>query len=236
MGRATVEALHDRGANVIVLGRSAPQDQFLAERGIPFRQVDVTDFTAAELAVNAAADELGGLDIAVNTPGLGIAQRTVSKNGPHSLDDFRSLVDVNLVAVFNLNRLQAWRMAQHDPDSDGERGVIINTGSIASDAGQIGQVAYAASKAGLAGLTLTMSRDLGSLGIRVLSIAPSAFRSGQAVDLPQEMEQQLSKDAPFPKRFGRPHEYAQLAVALIENSMMNGCNLRLDGGLRLAPT
>jgi NAD(P)-dependent dehydrogenase (short-subunit alcohol dehydrogenase family) len=160
--------------------------------------------------------------------------RTLTRQGPHALDAFRQVVDLNLVATFNLNRLQAHHMSTNEPE-DGERGVIIDTASIAAFEGQIGQVAYTASKAGIAGMTLTMARDLGSLGIRVMAIAPSLFSTGITQGIPDEYATALTKDAAFPKRMGRPEEYGRLAVAIVENPMLNGSTIRLDAGQRFAP-
>ena len=178
---------------------------------------------------------LGGLHIAVNTAGGGAARRTLTKEGPHPLDVFRRVIELNLIGTFNLNRLQAQHMSANEPDEDGERGVIIDTSSIAAFEGQIGQVAYTAAKAGIAGMTLTMARDLGSLGIRVVSIAPSLFNTGLTAGIPDEFAQTLTKDAAFPKRMGRPDEYARLVVAIVDNPMLNGSCIRLDGGQRFAP-
>ena len=156
------------------------------------------------------------------------------KSGPHSLDSFRCSVDLNLIGTFNVSRLAAWHMSTNEPE-DEERGVIINTSSIAAFEGQIGQVAYTASKAAIAGMCLTMARDLGSLGIRVLAIAPSLFATGLTEGIPDEFATQLTKDAAFPRRLGRPEEYAKLAIAIVENQMLNGQCLRLDAGQRFAP-
>jgi NAD(P)-dependent dehydrogenase (short-subunit alcohol dehydrogenase family) len=193
------------------------------------------DTDGTEKALADAVGYFGGLHIAVNTAGGGIAKRTLSKAGPHPLDEFRRVVDLNLIGTFNLSRLQAHHMSQGEPNEGGERGVIINTASIAAFEGQIGQVAYTAAKAGVAGMCLTMARDLGSLGIRVCAIAPSLFATGLTALVPEEMEAALTKDAAFPKRMGRPHEYAGLARAIIENPMLNGQCIRLDGGQRFAP-
>ena len=192
------------------------------------------DTDGVETAITDAVGALGGLHIAVNTAGGGTAKRTLGKDGPHPLEDFRNVIDLNLIATFNLNRLQAWAMSQNEPDDD-ERGVMVNTASIAAFEGQIGQVAYSAAKAGIAGMMLTMARDLGSLGIRVMAIAPSLFSTGITVGIPPDFEQQLTKDAAFPKRMGRPDEYARLAVAIVENPMLNGGTIRLDGGQHFAP-
>jgi NAD(P)-dependent dehydrogenase (short-subunit alcohol dehydrogenase family) len=237
MARATAELVAQRGATVAILDlpTSAGAEVAKAMGGdTTFHPCDVTDFEGTEQALAAAVDALGGLHIAVNTAGGGIAKRTISKDGPHPLDDFRRVIDLNLVATFNLNRLQAWHMHENEPE-DGERGVIINTASIAAFEGQIGQVAYTAAKAGIAGMALTMARDLGSMGIRVNAIAPSLFATGLAAGIPPEGEQRLTKDAAFPKRMGRPEEYARLALAIIETPMLNGGTLRLDGGTRFAP-
>jgi NAD(P)-dependent dehydrogenase (short-subunit alcohol dehydrogenase family) len=235
MARATAEMLHQRGASVAILDlpTSAGADVASGLDGT-FHPVDVTDEEAVEQALVAAVDALGGLHIAVNTAGGGAAKRTLSKDGPHPLAEFRRVVELNLVATFNLNRLQASHMSTNDPE-DGERGVIIDTASIAAFEGQIGQVAYAAAKAGIAGMTFTMARDLGSLGIRVVSIAPSLFSTGITAGIPDEFAEALTKDAAFPKRMGRPEEYGRLALAIVENPMLNGSTIRLDAGQRFAP-
>ena len=185
--------------------------------------------------IQEVVDALGGLDAAINTAGGGAAERTVGRDGPHSLDVFRQVVDLNVIGTFNLNRLQAWHMSTNEPNDDEERGVIINTASIAAFEGQIGQVAYSASKAAIAGMSLTMARDLGSLGIRVNAIAPSLFETGITSSIPDDYKDVLVKDAAFPKRMGRPDEYGRLAVSIIENPMLNGGTIRLDAGQRFAP-
>ena len=236
MGRATAELLRERGASVAILDlpTSAGAEVAAGVRG-SFHPCDVTDENNVEQAIDAAVAALGGaVHIAVNTAGGGIARRTLSKQGPHPLDEFRRVVEFNLVSTFNLNRLQASAMSQNEPVDD-ERGVIIDTASIAAFEGQIGQVAYAAAKAGIAGMMLTMARDLGSLGIRVVAIAPSLFSTGLTAGIPSEMAEQLTRDAAFPKRMGRPDEYARLALAIAENPMLNGGTIRLDGGQRFSP-
>ncbi|MFO1536244.1 MAG: SDR family NAD(P)-dependent oxidoreductase, partial [Actinomycetota bacterium] len=208
MARATAELLAARGARVAVLDRPGTAGaEVAAALGGTFHPLDVLDADATEAAIEAAAEALGGIHIAVNTPGGGVARRTVGKDGPHPLDEFRGVIELNLVATFNLNRLQAWVMSRNEPDEDGERGVIVNTASIAAFEGQIGQVAYTAAKAGIAGMALVMARDLGGLGIRVNAIAPSLFATGLVQGIPPEMEAQLTKDAAFPRRMGRPDEY-----------------------------
>jgi NAD(P)-dependent dehydrogenase (short-subunit alcohol dehydrogenase family) len=235
MARAAAEQLHAKGAKVAVLDlpTSAGKEVAAGLDGT-FHPVDVTDFEGAELVLAEAVEALGGLHIAVNTAGGGGAARTLGKDGPHPLDAFRRTIDLNLVATFNLNRLQAQHMAENEPE-DGERGVIIDTASIAAFEGQIGQVAYTAAKAGIAGMMLTMARDLGSLGIRAVAIAPSLFSTGITEGIPDEWAEVLTKDAAFPKRMGRPEEYGRLAVAIVETPMLNGSCIRLDAGQRFAP-
>jgi NAD(P)-dependent dehydrogenase (short-subunit alcohol dehydrogenase family) len=235
MAKASAEQLTERGAKVAILDLpTSAGDDVAKSLGGSFFAVDVTDAAGVEAALSDAVATLGGLHIAVNTAGGGIAQRTLTKNGPHPLDDFRRVIELNLIATFNLNRLQADHMSRNEPE-DGERGVIIDTASIAAFEGQIGQVAYTAAKAGIAGMTLTMARELGSLGIRVVSIAPSLFSTGITEGIPDEMAAALTRDAAFPKRMGRPEEYGRLAVAIVENPMLNGSTIRLDAGQRFAP-
>jgi len=238
MGRATAELLAERGAHVAVLDRENSDGKNVAQGlGGEFYPVDVTDFAGTEQTLQAAVDKLGGLHVVVTTAGGGIAMRTLTKTGPHDLDAFRSVVDLNLIATFNISRLAAAHMAKNEPEDPetGERGVIINTASIAAFEGQIGQVAYTAAKAAIAGMCLTMARDLGSVGIRVLAIAPSLFLTGITAMVPDEMAAALVRDAAFPKRMGRPIEYAKLAAAIVDNPMLNGQCIRLDAGQRFAP-
>lgn len=235
MGRATAELLAARGASVAIFDRegSDGKDVATAINGT-FYPVDVTDFAGTEETLQTAVDALGGLHVVVTTAGGGIAKRTMSKSGPHDLESFQSVIDLNLIATFNISRLAASHMSKNEPE-DEERGVIVNTASIAAFEGQIGQVAYTAAKAGIAGMCLTMARDLGSLGIRVLAIAPSLFATGLTKGIPDEYATALTKDAAFPKRLGRPEEYAKLVAAIVDNPMLNGQCLRLDAGQRFAP-
>ena len=235
MARATAERLAGHGARVAIMDLpTSAGDTVAKELGGSFHACDVTDAAETEAALAAAVSELGALHIAVNTAGGGIAKRTLTKEGPHPLEDFRRVIELNLIATFNLNRLQADYMSRNEPEDD-ERGVIVNTASIAAFEGQIGQVAYTAAKAGIAGMSLTMARDLGSLGIRVMAIAPSLFSTGITAGIPAEFESALTKDAAFPKRMGRPDEYARLALAIVENPMLNGGTIRLDAGQHFAP-
>ncbi|HKV22038.1 MAG TPA: SDR family NAD(P)-dependent oxidoreductase [Mycobacterium sp.] len=237
-GKATAELLAGRGASVAVLDRPQSKGKEVADAiGGSFFEVDVTDFEGTEKVLQQAIDALGALHIIVTTAGGGTAEKTVGKNGPHSLDSFRKCIDLNLIATFNISRLAGWQMNNQDPvdDEQEERGVIINTASIAAFEGQIGQVAYTASKAAIAGMSLTMARDMGNRGIRALAIAPSLFATGLTEGIPEEFVELLTKDAAFPKRLGRPEEYAKLVAAIVENPMLNGQCLRLDAGQRFAP-
>jgi NAD(P)-dependent dehydrogenase (short-subunit alcohol dehydrogenase family) len=237
-GRATAESLVARGAQVAILDRAQSDGKDVASAiGATFHEMDITDFAGTETVLQTAIDELGGLHVIVTTAGGGLAERTVKKDGPHDLDSFRATIDLNLIGTFNISRLAAWQMSKQEPVDDDaeERGVIINTASIAAFEGQIGQLAYTASKAAIAGMCLTMARDLGSLGIRVLAIAPSLFATGLTKGIPDEFAAALTKDAAFPKRLGKPEEYAKLALAIVDNPMLNGQCLRLDAGQRFAP-
>jgi NAD(P)-dependent dehydrogenase (short-subunit alcohol dehydrogenase family) len=235
MARASAELLHAKGASIAIFDLPTSAGADVAKGfGGTFHPVDVTDENDVEQALAGAAEALGGMHIAVNTAGGGTATRTLGRNGPHPLAEFRRVVELNLIATFNLNRLQAMHMSGNEPE-DGERGVIIDTASIAAFEGQIGQVAYSAAKAGIAGMMLTMARDLGSLGIRSVAIAPSLFSTGITKGIPDEFADALTKDAAFPKRMGRPEEYARLVVAIVETPMLNGSTIRLDGGQHFAP-
>ncbi|MDN3357611.1 SDR family NAD(P)-dependent oxidoreductase [Actinomadura sp. DC4] len=238
MGRASAELLAGQGATVAVLdlpsGKGAEVVGGLGGSAT-FHPCDVTDEKGTEAALDAVLEAHGALHVAVNTAGGGVSKRTIGRSGPLPLADFRAIVELNLIGTFNLNRLQAWYMSRNDPDGQGERGVIVNTSSIAAFEGQIGQVAYTAAKAGIAGMSLTMARDLGGLGIRVMAIAPSLFATGLLEGAPEELITELTKDAAFPRRAGLPHEYAWLVEAIVKNPMLNGQTIRLDGGQRFAP-
>lgn len=236
MARATAARVAAGGGKVAILDRDGSAGaEVAAELGGSWHPCNVLDYEGIEVVIQEAVDALGGLDAVVTTAGGGKAGRTVGRSGPYPLDDFRAVIDLNLIGTFNVSRLAAWHMSKNEPNQDGERGVIINTASIAAFEGQIGQVAYTASKAAVAGMTLTMARDLGSLGIRVNTIAPSLFATGLTAGVSEERAENLVKDAAFPRRMGRPDEYGRLAVAIIENPMLNGDTIRLDGGQRFAP-
>lgn len=235
MAKATAESLKEKGASIAILDLpTSAGDDVAKSLGGTFHPVNVMEDDKVEQAIADAVAALGGLHIAVNTAGGGTAKRTLTKEGPHPISEFRHTIELNLIATFNLNRLQAAAMALNEPE-DGERGVIIDTASIAAFEGQIGQVAYTAAKAGIAGMVFTMARDLGSLGIRSLAIAPSLFATGLTDGIPDEFAAALTKDAAFPKRMGRPEEYGKLVVAIAENPMLNGSCIRLDAGQRFAP-
>jgi 3-hydroxyacyl-CoA dehydrogenase/3-hydroxy-2-methylbutyryl-CoA dehydrogenase len=238
LGEATAQEFASGGAKVVILdlpnsaGAKAAED--FGENGL-FVPGDVVSSEAVEQAIAAAVERFGTIHIAVNCAGIGRAQRTVSKEGPHSLALVRKVVEVNLIGTFNVIRLAAQQMAGNGTSSDGERGVIINTASIAAFDGQIGQAAYSASKGGVVGLTLPVARDLAGLGIRVCTIAPGTFDTPMLALLAEPARKALGAAIPFPSRLGRPSEYAALARHIVENAMLNGETIRLDGALRMAP-
>jgi len=239
LGAATARALAQAGGKVVLADLQQDAGEGLvAELGgtgrAAFVRCDVTQEADGQAAV-AAALALGSLRGLVNCAGVAPASKTVGKDGPHPLDLFRRTVDINLVGTFNMCRLAADAMARQEATPDGERGVIVNTASVAAFDGQIGQAAYAASKAAVAGLTLPMARDLARSGIRVMTIAPGIFETPMLMGMPQEVQDALGKMVPFPPRLGKPDEYAQLALAIIGNVMLNGETIRLDGAIRMQP-
>ncbi len=236
LGEATARALAERGASVVIADLNADKGQALADNiGASFVEADVTDEEAVQAAVDRAAAAEGGLRISVCCAGIGWAQRVTGKQGAHPLFPFSNVVKVNLIGSFNVLRLAATAINEGEPDAGGERGVCINTASIAAYDGQIGQIAYAASKGGIVGMTLPAARDLASRGIRVVTIAPGLFDTPLLAALPQEARDALGASIPFPSRLGLPEEYAQLALQVVENPMLNGETIRLDGALRMAP-
>lgn len=234
---ATAEKFVEKGGKVAILDLEKSDGAAVAERlGGKFFPCNVLDHEGIEGVIADAVDYLGGLDFCVNTAGGGAAIRTLGRNGEmHPLDVFQKVIDLNLIASFNINRIAASHMAKNEPNEEGERGVMINTASIAAFEGQVGQVSYTAAKAGIAGMTLTMARDLGAIGIRVMTIAPSLFSTGLTAGIPDAAADNLTKDAAFPRRMGKPSEYATMAIAIFESPMMNGSTLRVDGGQRFAP-
>jgi 3-hydroxyacyl-CoA dehydrogenase / 3-hydroxy-2-methylbutyryl-CoA dehydrogenase len=238
LGAATSRALHERGASVVIADLNAEKGEALAsELGdrARFMEANVMEVEPVQAAVEDAAEAEGGLRISVCCAGIGWAQRTTGKQGPHDLEIFHNVIKVNLIGTFNVLRLAATAMNENDTDDGGERGVCVNTASIAAFDGQIGQVAYAASKGGIAGLTLPAARDLASRGIRVMTIAPGLFDTPLLAALPQEQREALGAGIPFPSRLGQPEEYAELACHIAENTMLNGETIRLDGALRMPP-
>ena len=236
LGEATARRLHELGADVTVADVNAERGQALAEElGAAFAACDVRDEGQVQAAVDAAAGRPGGLRICVVCAGTGWAQKIAGSKGPHPLMPFETILAINLVGTFNAWRLAAARMIPNAPDDAGERGVLVGTASIAAFEGQIGQVAYAASKGGVVGMTLPVARDLAQYGIRVNTIAPGLFDTPLLAALPEEARTALGGGVPFPPRLGRPEEYARLAQTVVENGMLNGTVLRLDGALRMPP-
>jgi len=230
LGAATAEMLATGGANVVVAdlkGEAAGDNIFV--------ETDVTDEGSVRGAIAEALSTFGGLHGAVNCAGVASAEKVLGKGGPHSLSSFTKVVQVNLVGTFNLVRLAAEVLAKNEPAGSGERGVIVNTASVAAFDGQIGQVAYAASKGGVVALTLPVARELAQHGIRVVAIAPGIFDTPMMAGLPEAARESLGKQVPFPPRLGRPEEYAALVRHIVENEMLNGEIIRLDGAIRMAP-
>jgi NAD(P)-dependent dehydrogenase (short-subunit alcohol dehydrogenase family) len=236
LGAATARRLALGGAQVVIVDRDEPRGQSLAaELGATFAKADVTDAAQIEAAVAIAA-QLGALRIAVSCAGVGWAARTLDRTGkPHDLDLFKTVIGVNLIGTFNVLRLAAAAIAKTEPLEHGERGVIVNTASVAAFDGQIGQIAYAASKAGVAGMTLPAARDLAPVGIRVVTIAPGIFDTPMLGTLADDKRAALAADVVFPKRLGDPAEYGSLVAAIVETGYLNAETIRLDGGIRMPP-
>jgi NAD(P)-dependent dehydrogenase (short-subunit alcohol dehydrogenase family) len=238
LGGATVRELVARGARVAILDRDAEKaDALAAELGDAAIScpADVTKEDEIQVAVDGAVEAFGGIRFAAACAGVGWAQRTVTKDGPATLAPFEMVIQINLIGSFNLLRIAASAMASNEPDEDGERGAVVMTASIAAFDGQIGQIAYSASKGGVVGMTLPAARDLSKLGVRVCTIAPGLFDTPLLAALPQEAREALGATVPFPPRLGRPVEYGRLACHIAENTMLNGEVIRLDGALRMAP-
>ena len=238
LGAATARRLAGAGARVALAdvddegARKLAQE--LGDSAIAVR-TDVTDEDSVEGALGEASEALGGLRGVVNCAGVGPAAKVLGRKGVHSLDKFAQTVNVNLVGTFNVIRLAALRMAENEPDEGGERGVMVNTASVAAYDGQIGQAAYSASKGGVVGMTLPVARELAEHGIRVMTIAPGIFETPMLAALPEEAKESLGKQVPFPSRLGQPAEYADLVAHIVENQMLNGEVIRLDGAIRMAP-
>ena len=237
LGAATVRRLAGGGANVAIADLQPDAGARLAaEIGklAIFAATDVTDESQVSNAIAAARQAFGGLHGAVSCAGIASGERVLGRRGPHGLDTFRRAVEINLVGTFNVLRLAAQAIAANPPGADGERGIIVNTASIAAYDGQVGQAAYSASKAGVAGLTLPAARELAGLGIRVMTIAPGIFETPMMAGMTEEVRASLTANVPFPPRLGRPEEFAALVEHIIQNTMLNGEVIRLDGALRMA--
>jgi NAD(P)-dependent dehydrogenase (short-subunit alcohol dehydrogenase family) len=233
LGHATAVALAKQGADVYALDLSV--DEAPAVDGVTYVQTDVTDPAQVQAAVDQAAGSSSPLRIVVNCAGIGPSMRILGKKGPHDLDFYATVVKVNLIGSFNVLTLAAEKMAATDPLEDGQRGVVINTASIAAYDGQVGQAAYASSKGGIVGLTLPAARDLAQYGIRVATIAPGIVETPMLATVSEEFRAGLAAGVPFPQRLGRPEEYAKLALAIIDHDYLNGEVIRMDGALRMAP-
>lgn len=235
LGEATARFLSNSGAAITIFDRDADKGHAVAAglTNAAFAEVDVTSEDSVAAGVALAAKAMGGVTAAVNCAGIVTGAKTMGSKGPFPLDAFQRTIDINLVGAFNVARLAAVEMAKNDPNEDGERGVIVNTASIAAFDGQKGQAAYAASKAGIAGLSLPVARDLGSLGIRCMAIAPGLFLTPMLESLGDEMMATLARDVVFPQRLGAPEEFARLVRFILEMAYLNGETIRLDGALRL---
>ena len=238
LGEATVRTLVGAGGKAVILDRPNSNGEALAKElgsNVAFAPADVTSDADVAKAVETAVARFGTVHIAVNCAGVGTAMRTVTKEGPMPLEMFEMVVKINLIGTFNVIRLAAAQMSKNAPNEEGERGVIVNTASVAAFDGQIGQAGYSASKAGVVGMTLPIARDLASLGIRVCTIAPGTFDTPMLAMMPEKQRQILAAQIPFPSRLGRPIEFAALAKHIVENPVLNGETIRLDGALRMAP-
>ncbi|NMH68147.1 3-hydroxyacyl-CoA dehydrogenase [Bacillus sp. RO3] len=238
LGEATVRQIIQNGGKAAILdvaeerGRALVDE--LGERAI-YIQTDVTSEEEVANAIHQTVDSFGSVNTVVNCAGIGIASKLLSRKGIHALETFSKVISINLIGTFNVIRLAAEQMSSNEPDKDGERGVVINTASVAAYEGQIGQAAYSASKGGVVGMTLPIARELAAYGIRVMTIAPGLFHTPMFESLPEEAVTSLGKMVPFPQRLGQPEEYAHLVESILTNPMLNGETIRLDGGIRMQP-
>ncbi|XP_005741114.1 3-hydroxyacyl-CoA dehydrogenase type-2 [Pundamilia nyererei] len=240
LGRATVERLVQSGASAVIVDLPSSDGQAVAAslgNRCAFAPADVTSEAEVRSAVSLAKEKFGKLDLAVNCAGIAVAAKTYNfkKDLPHSLEDFQRIINVNIAGSFNVIRLAAGEMGKNEPDADGHRGCIINTASVAAFDGQVGQAAYSASKGGIVGMTLPIARDLAPVGIRVITIAPGLFSTPLLAGLPEKVRSFLARQVPFPSRLGDPAEFAHLVTCLVENPMINGEVIRLDGAIRMQP-
>jgi len=238
LGAATATMLVENGGRVVIAeinAETGSQTAVALGEQARFVKTDVTDAASVQNALDTAQTAFGRVYGLVNCAGIAVAEKIVGKEGPHDLDRFSKVIQVNLIGTFNLMRLAATMMAENEPLANGERGVIVNTASVAAFDGQVGQVAYAASKGGVVAMTLPVARDLSRSGIRVMAIAPGIFDTPMLAGLPEKARQSLGQQVPFPSRLGQPSEYAALVKHIIENQMLNGEVIRLDGAIRMAP-
>ena len=238
LGGATVEMVVQAGGNAVILDVNEATGNALASRlggRVRFVKTDVTSEADVQRAVDTAVQSFGGVHGAVNAAGIGVAERVLGKEGPQPLANFTRVIHINLIGTFNVIRLAAATMSKNEPNEAGERGVIVNTASVAAFDGQIGQAAYSASKGGIVGMTLPIAREFARVGVRVMTIAPGTFDTPLLAGLPEAARQSLAQQVPFPSRLGRPAEYAALVRHIFENEMLNGEVIRLDGAIRMAP-
>ncbi|WP_223700470.1 3-hydroxyacyl-CoA dehydrogenase [Sutcliffiella deserti] len=238
LGEATVRNITAKGGKALIVDLSEERGKMLQEElgeSVSFVKTDVTKEVDITKALNLGIERFGSINTVVNCAGIAVAKKVLSRKGPHPLDEFSKVISINLIGTFNVIRLATERMTTNNPINEGERGVIINTASVAAFDGQIGQAAYSASKGGIVGMTLPIARELASYGVRVMTIAPGLFHTPMFDTLPAEARDSLGKMVPFPSRLGYPEEYAQLVQSIIENPMLNGETIRLDGAIRMQP-
>ena len=237
LGEACVRDLLEHGGSIAIFDFAEERGQRVASElgdAVIFCRTDVTEEKSVQAAINRAMDAFGAIHVVINCAGVGTPAKVLGKEGPMSMDHFNKVVQVNLMGTMNVVRLAAEKMVQNTPNEDGERGVVINTASVAAFEGQIGQAAYSASKAGVVGMTLPIAREFADYGIRVMTIAPGLFETPMLAGLPEKAKEALSKMMPFPKRLGKPFEFALLVRQIVENPMLNGSIIRLDAALRMA--
>lgn len=236
LGEATVKQLVSDGAKVAIFDYDEKRGQLIADElasSVIFCKTDVTNSSSVVTAIEKTMEKFGAIHVAINCAGVGTPMKVLGKQGPVAIEDFNRVVQINLIGTMNVVRLSAEKMVLNTPNEDGEKGVIINTASVAAFEGQIGQVAYSASKAGVIGMTLPIAREFANFGIRIMSISPGFFMTPLMATLPDKIQAQLVSTVPFPKRFGKPAEFAMLVKHIIENPVLNGENIRLDSAIRM---
>ena len=238
LGEATVRALAGEGARVCIFDIQDEKGEAVAKElgdNVIYAHTDIIDEASTQAGINKAVDAFGGINVTINCAGVGLTGKLIGKKGPMTLDHFKKVLDINLVGTINVIRLAVEQMIKNDPMEDGEKGVVVNTSSVAASEGQIGQVAYSASKGGIVSMTLPLARECASYGVRVNTIAPGIFQTPMLASLPDKVQDALGQMVPFPKRLGKPAEYASLILHLIGNTMINGEVIRLDGAIRMQP-